>query len=656
MKVKNIFKSYRRKQDIPNLKEDIKDALGIHSKKPKGFVLSRFKLQFGVLAVIMIFTLMIASLGNEDVIDDNNGPIVDNDLDNSNNGGGTSRLLSRRIEEMKSDSYTMTIYVQDKAIYAYKMEEKRIEIHYFFDGTDEKLTFFIDLNKTPFPYLYSNYDGINWIQTLEDMAVLDQGYLFAMNWLDPSVIEDDWFEFDETKQTYSLKEIFKDSLFENSNLPVRNFEDVHITMEEDVLSITIKGEGYYEIYNYSNRYAIVYSNIGSTEVNFPIGAINTTEDMIDSVFGSLEVYENNYHYTFILTDVDNNMQTDRLYYGARFNDTHIKKKDTEDTYYLSKTEDAYVEVVFENYTYTKSILTEEVYQEALKEHVMINISNISKAWFDQETMVLRPYIGVSYRILDEYYDSLIQIKLDGDITINDAYIGFMQQYTGFSLNISIAFEIDLRPYIITYTIHGINQVAEFEEPKTLGPELFLSTMVEEALNSKQYEIYQYMTVEENRQWILRLVRDDFTYLYTESKIESTYQTFMYGFEDNTYQVIRIVENNPYDAEVIDEQTYIDDLKRVLWIDLSKVLDVLIENDVKDDMLFNMREEAYEKIVSETILEQYSFISASITKHVRLAFDSFFTVTLTLLSKDTNQVTTLEIEYVDVGKVTLEFIE
>jgi len=654
MKVKNIFKSYRKNTEIPNLKEDIKDALGIKSKKQKGFVLSRYKLQFGVTCAIVLLGVILFNQG--EITSDPNtiGPVIDNDTNNSNNGGGTIRLLSRTIEEMTNESYTLTIFIQDQAVYAFKIEETRIEILYFFDGTDETLTYFVDLKNETFPNFYSNYDGADWIKTVEDIAILEQGYLFPMRWLDPSIIEDDWFEFDETKQTYILKEEFKESAFENSNFPLLNFEDVHITMKDDNLSILVKGKGE-RIEDVSSQYLVVYSNIGKTEVNLPTNILETSDNMAEAVLNIFDTYENNYSFTYILT---NETTLDEFfYYGSRYNDTWLKiDAYSGDTTYLSKIEDTFKQVLYSNNTYETSELTEASYEEALKSFLVIQTSSITKDWVDENTIANRLYVGASNRIFDAYYDNFIQINLGNNVNIRDIYIGFVRSlFSGTSLNISISLDINLIPYTLTYSIYGFNQVLELDEPKPIEY-ISLDAIIQLAANSSQYVLNQYLSDENQRYLVTNLYKDKLTYIVTESLNGSTNQIKMYGFEDNNYQVIDVLDNNTLVKSVIDEQTYMSEIEKAIWLDLSKLLNVLIVYNSSYLSYLEFTEEDYLNMASKTIIETYNFISGQveIINRNRYGSEYILFVKLTLLSKETNEEVILELEYSDIGEVNLVF--
>lgn len=657
MKVKNIFKSYRKNTEIPNLKEDIKDALGIKSKKQKGFVLSRYKLQFGVTCAIVLLGVILFNQG--EITSDPNtiGPVIDNDTNNSNNGGGTIRLLSRTIEEMTNESYTLTIFIQDQAVYAFKIEETRIEILYFFDGTDETLTYFVDLKNETFPNFYSNYDSANWIKTVEDISILEQGYLFPMRWLDPSIIEDDWFEFDETKQTYILKEEFKESAFENSNFPLLNFEDVHITMKDDNLSILVKGMGE-GIEDVSSQYLVVYSNIGKTEVNLPTNILETSDNMAEAVLNIFDTYENNYSFTYILT---NETTLDEFfYYGSRYNDTWLKiDAYSGDTTYLSKIEDTFKQVLYSNNTYETSELTEASYEEALKSFLVIQTSSITKDWVDENTIANRLYVGASNRIFDAYYDNFIQINLGNNVNIRDIYIGFVRSlFRGTSLNISISLDINLVPHTLTYSIYGFNQVLEIEEPKNSldNPNplesISLEALIELASNANQYALNQYKLIENVRYWVTYLYKDQLTVIVTETLNTSINQIKTYGFEDNKYQVI----DNTLLTRVIDEQTYMNDLDKVIWIDLSKLLNVLIDSNYSYLSFLEFTEEDYLNMASKTIIDTFTFVSGQVSViHSSLdGSDYYIIVEITVLSKETNEETILLLEYSDIGEVNLVF--
>jgi hypothetical protein len=654
MKVKKLFKSYRKNTKIPNLKEDIKYALGIHSKRTKAFVLSRYKLQFSVMSAIVLLGVIL--FNQVEITSDPNtsGPVVNNDTNNSNNGGGTIRLLSRTIEEMTNESYTLTIFIQDQAVYAFKIEETRIEILYFFDGTDETLTYFVDLKNETFPNFYSNYDGANWIKTVEDISILEQGYLFPMRWLDPSIIEDDWFEFDETKQTYILKEAFKERAFENSSFPLLNFEDVHITMKDDNLSILVKGmEDHNE--DVSSQYLVVYSNIGKTNVNLPTNILATSDNMVEAVLNIFDTYENNYSFTYILTN--ENTLDESYYYGSRYNDTWLKiDAYTSDTTYLSKIENTFKQVLYSNNTYKTSELTEGSYEEAIKSFSVIQTSSITKDWVDENTIANRLYVGASNRIFDAYYDNFIQINLGNNVNIRDIYIGFVRSlFSGTSLNISISLDINLIPYTLTYSIYGFNQVLELDEPKPIEY-ISLDAIIQLAANSSQYVLNQYLSDENQRYLVTNLYKDKLTYIVTESLNGSTNQIKMYGFEDNNYQVIDVLDNNTLVKSVIDEQTYMSEIEKAIWLDLSKLLNVLIVYNSSYLSYLEFTEEDYLNMASKTIIETYNFISGQveIINRNRYGSEYILFVKLTLLSKETNEEVILELEYSDIGEVNLVF--
>jgi hypothetical protein len=345
-----------------------------------------------------------------------------------------------------------------------------------------------------------------------------------------------------------------------------------------------------------------------------------------------------------------------FFYGSRYNDTWIKKDAyLGDTTYLSKNENTFKQVVYSNDTYETSELTEASYEEALKSFLVVSASNITKDWVDQTDIENRLYVGVSYRIFDAYYGDFIQINLGNNVTIRDVYIGFVRSiYSYTTLNISISVDIDLVPHTLTYSMYGFNQIDGLEEPKPLES-ISLETLIQLASFAEQYASNQYKTIEDVRYWVTKLYRDKTTYLFIESLETSTYQTKMYGFEDDNYQVIDGLENNTSETRVIDEQTYIDDLEKVVWLDLSKLLNVLIASNSSDLSLIQLSEEDFLNIVSQTIIDTYTFVIGQVTIFNGGQYENnyFFFVELILLSKETNVETTLEVEYSDIGEVTLD---
>lgn len=653
MNIKKIIKANHQKSDIPQLQEEIKHVLGIQDKPKRVVFKKRFTLQ---LITTLVVILSVTVLGSSFFINPqapNTPPIVDNEENNGNNN--TISLLSQVIENMKSNSYTLTIAVYGEAMYAYKMDDTRIEINYFFSGTDDKLQYFIDLENEAFPDFYTNYDGVTWVQTVVDGSMLSDGYLFPMDWLDPTVIEDEWFEFDEEKSTYILKESFKETLYANSNLPLLDLQDVHVTMNaSNDLIFTVKGQDD-EIENYLNEFTITYSSIGSTDVNLPENIVETSDDAMDMVLDALVTFENNQYYAFKLNQKDG--LTELGFFGTRQGDAILKTDLFSDTQtFVNQVNDTYYQVALNELGYTKTTITASVYNDFVDAYYPINLEGFSKDWFDLEAPTSSGDIGISYPIFEAYYDTLLNINLDGDVTILDAYVGFNQSYyQGMSLDLSMTLDINGIEYTLIYNVYGFNQVDYNFEPASIGDEVSLFEMLQLAIETKQYVLNQYI-VEEQRRWTLQLYRDNMNYLFTESLSTSTYRYDTYGYVDDQYVVIRDLTNGDYQTEVIDQETYERELNEVSWIHLDLLPQSFLEQLDPSLSQFDITEDLFKTIASTKLQAEHTFVSGQFKVVYGFSSNPVFSVTLELINIETNLKVYLESEYMSFGHVTLEFPE
>lgn len=650
MSIKKIIKANRQKSDIPQLQEEIKHVLGIQDKQKRIVFKKRFTLQ---LITTLIVILSVTVLGSSFFINPqapNTPPIVDNEENNGNNN--TIILLSQVIENMKSNSYTLSIAVYDEPMYTYKMDDTRIEINYFFSGTDYQLTYYIDLENEDFPKLYYFYDDVSWIQTVEQRSVLLEGYLFAMNWLDPTIIEDDWFEFDETLSTYILKDSFKEVLYANSNLPLLDLQDVHVTMNEsNDLIFTLKGQDN-EIDDFINEFTIIYSNIGSTSVAIPEIALDESNNIIDLALNTLETYETNQYYSF---SIQANGVTEFGFYGTRLGDTILKTgMFTGPLVYMDKmADDTFIQVLFIEDDYVKSTISEATYNQGLSDYYPINIGGFSKEWFDINAPTSN--MGLSYLIYDTYYDTLLNIDLGENATVVEAYVAFKQAQLEFLITVDIEGE----KHTVKYSLHGFGEVYSIMEPQPFGPKISLLEMIQAAIETKQYVLNQYI-IDQNytnnglKTWIMQLLRDDMTYVVMGLNSSVSYRYDMYGFVNDQYVTIKDLTNPDFVIEVIDLETYETELNDVFQIQLDLIPASFIEQLDSSQVSFEITESLFETIASTKFQSEHTFVSGQFKVVNGFLSEPMFSVTLQLINKETNLSVTIESLYSSVGIVILEF--
>ena len=580
----------------------------------------------------------------------------------TNSSFNSRRPVSEMMATISNTSYTLTLKIDGVNVYEYSVDQPLIDITYYDVYADYESRYFVNLSNINAPKLYEGYEDNNWfVSPANPNEILS--LLSPLSFIDPSLIQDDWFIWNESMDGYGLNEIYLDDLFENS--PLNGVENLSIWMTNTGnLIIQIGGRmGENEVEQIGIE--LIYSDVGTTEVTLPTSIIDLRTTAIDDL---LRGSTNHTYQMFFssLTEATNALPS--IYqYGERNGDTFRTNTYTYDgnggTYfdkYVSPSNDQYTEISGFNQNYSQFSLDELAYQEALKAFYPTNILALEESWFDIENETYLSSYGVTaFPIEALYYEDLINASFVSAPTILQAFVGIEQAFytwSGAVISLYITIEINSLPYQLNFQISSFNRVESVYVPMTSSIENNLFESLSVAVSTSSYFLQQYQLDATNTDTIdLQAVRSGDNYQVFSYTNEGYLDVDYYGVEGDQYvQFSYVYMVGDYEKSLINEETYRKEVLESQWIDLEKINQDDIEPVINEPGVYQLNLQNNASIFSSSFEEEYQI------NEIRIYYSNLdvglpmIVFEIKAIDRATNQPMTLEARYSYLGLTDVVF--
>lgn len=563
---------------------------------------------------IGLFSLIIlASCGGigSSFVSSNSSSVSTSTTNSATSSTATRRSVNEMISQLNEKSYTLDLVMEGFGVLSFAVDQPLYQVTYTFDDGELVSEYFVDLTNDFAPVLYGSLGGGTWRTSLSDSYSLTMGLLSPLMFVDPTLIQDSWFDWNSETDLYVLNPQYLDELFQNS--PLLGVEDLMVSMNADN-EITITLGGVMGDVSAGNvLYTLIYSDIGSTEVTLPT---NTTSIAGDFFF-ELLTNATNHYYDFYVTPVGGT--TEIVSFGSRLDDTfllssmngfqgEIVSGFNQDYYSIEAGQFIQIQNSATGYAY--SLINETEYNKALNDFYPIAIFDITEAWLDLENS---SGLG-GYPIKQEFVNLLLNIDLGQQPTNIEASIFFEESFwSGLSVNVNLLFDLGNEAYQANFRLHSVNLLTSIHPPINRGTTLTLEAMLAIATQTNSYYVEQKI-VDENGLVIsfdYASYRDGDNYLLFGVSSQGFWRyDYFIKQEDNFIKYIYNFNTSSFVRSVIDEATYQAEVIDAAWLRLENFSLDFIESESSSNT-YTLTTDAWLSLLGDQVLDQYTITSGTI---------------------------------------------
>ena len=528
----------------------------------------------------------------------------------------TSLNIRRPVSEMMAtldNTYTLNMVVDGLTIYEYAVAQPLIHITYFDVYMSYETQYFVDLTNAESPSLIQRYEDSTWYgSTVNPYELLS--LLSPLSFIDPNLIEDDWFVWDETMEGYGLEETYLPALFENS--PLQGVDNLSIWMTTSgELVIQLGGHMDENPLDYVGI-QLVYSRIGTTTVTMPTDVLDVTTTVIDDLIQ--DSTNHRFQMTFSSTSDDPAAFPFQFQQGERSGETfktslytyNLLNEDIFIDTYVSPSNDAYIKLVGTHQGYTQTTLDASGYEEALAAFYPINFLSLEESWLDLENMSYIESHGVdAYPIRDGFLDNLMNLPFNDPITDLQAFVRIDQSiyaWQGVIINFYLTLNINDLPYELFFQVSGFNRVDPIYIPYTTSIQTSLEDSLALAVGTSSYFVQQFR-IDQDESYVIDLqtVRagDDYQlFTYTNEGYLDTEYT---GREGDGYVRYTFQFNQrDYVKTSIDIDTYRSITTDPQWLILDNILPGTYEPILNEPGRYDFDIDANVAAFAPSLTDQY----------------------------------------------------
>jgi hypothetical protein len=495
----------------------------------------------------------------------------------NSSGINVRRPVSQMMASL-DDTYTLNFLVDGLTIYEYEVAQPIIRIAYNLSFSEVN-EYYVDLTKTESPRLYQRYEDNTWYASTGNAYEI-MSLLSPLNFIDPNIVEDEWFTWNETMSGYQLDETFIPNLFENSPLAGVENLSIWMTLSGDLV-IELGGRMVDENPNDFVSMQLIYSRIGGTSVTLPTNVINVQTSVIDDLLQD----STNHRYEFSFSPLSEDLSSLPFIYqygerdGGTFRTTVYTYDLNGGAYvetYTQPTIDAYIQIVSTDQGYLQNTLDESEYQSALTSFYPINVLPLREAWLDLgNPQFIEAYGMEAYPILPAYLDNLINLPIEGTLSNMEAFAFIGQTiniWLGVTIRVILNFEINNLPYQIYFQIASFDRIDSIYIPSTPYVQTTLEESLATAVGTASYFLEQtHIKADGTRQNNLQLVRAGNDYQRFDFTKEGYLDIVYAGKENNSYFQYKYQYNQgKYVKSSIDQATYQSLMIEPQWLQLDYI--------------------------------------------------------------------------------------
>lgn len=569
--------------------------------------------QKNLLNIGLFSLLILASCGGigSSFVSSNSSSISTSTSISTTSTTATRRSVNEMISQLNEKSYTLDLVMEGFGVLSFAVDQPLYQVTYTFDDRELVSEYFVDLTNDFAPVLYESLGGGTWRTSLSDSYSLTMGLLSPLMFVDPTLIQDSWFDWNSETDLYVLNPQYLDELFQNS--PLLGVEDLMVSMNADN-EITITLGGVMGDVSAGNvLYTLIYSDIGSTEVTLPTNATSIAGDF----FFELSTNATNHYYDFYVTPVGGT--TEIVSFGSRLDDTfllssmnglqgEIVSGFNQDYYSIEAGQFIQIQNSATGYAY--NLINETEYNQALNDFYPIAIFDITEAWLDLENS--SGFGG--YPIKQEFVNLLLNIDLGQQPTNIEASIFFEESFwSGLSVNVNLLFDLGNEAYQANFRLHSVNLLTSIHPPVNRGIALTLEAMLAIATQTNSYYVEQKI-VDENGLVIsfdYASYRDGDNYLLFGVSSQGFWRyDYFIKQEDNFIKYIYNFNTSSFVRSVIDEATYQAEVIDAAWLRLENFSLDFIESESSSNT-YTLTTDAWLSLLGDQVLNQYTITSGTI---------------------------------------------
>lgn len=658
MKEKHILKSIKKvvlhttPKHLPFLEKEI-----FVRRKPRFWQI----IPVATLAASAIVIALVSTSATPSELNNSSSTATPSEVNSS--GPNVRRPISEMMATL-DNTYTLNMVVDGLTIYEYAVAQPLIHITYFDVYMSYETQYFVDLTNADSPTLFQRYEESNWYGSTANTNEL-LSLLSPLSFIDPTLIEDDWFVWDETMEGYGLDETYLTALFENS--PLQGVDNLSIWMTASgELVIQLGGHMDENPLDYVGI-QLVYSRIGSTSVTLPTDVVDVTTTVIDDLLQ--DSTNHRFQLTFSSLSDDPEALPFQWQQGERSGETFKTSLYTYDDdfnegfiidTYVTPSNDAYIELVGTHQAYTQTVLDASGYQEALQEFYPVNFLSLEESWLDLENMSYLESFGVeAYPIRTEFVDNLINIPFNDPVTDVQAFVEINQTiyaWQGVVINFHLTFDINDVPYQIFFQVSSFNRVDSIYIPYNTTIQTNLEDSLALAVGTSSYFLQQFRIDEDVNYAIdLQTVRagDDYQLItYTnEGYLDMEYT----GREGDGYVLYTFQYNQrDYVKTSIDVDTYRSITTDPQWLILENILPGTYEPILNEPGRYDFDIDANAAAFAPSLTDQYQINDVIINYTGHFVDSPIIEFQIDATDRNTNDAVRLQATYSYLGLTDIIF--
>jgi hypothetical protein len=657
MKEKHILKSIKKvvlhttPKHLPFLEKEI-----FVRRKPRFWQI----IPVATLAASAIVIALVSTSATPSEVNNSSSTATPSEVNSS--GPNIRRPVSEMMATL-DNTYTLNMVVDGLTIYEYAVAQPLIHITYFDVYMSYETQYFVDLTNAESPSLIQRYEDSTWYgSTVNPYELLS--LLSPLSFIDPNLIEDDWFVWDEAMDGYGLDETYLSVLFENS--PLQGVENLSIWM-------TASGELVIQLGGHMDEnpsdyvgIQLVYSRIGSTSVTLPTDVLDVTTTVIDDLIQ--DSTNHRFQMTFSSTSDDPAAFPFQFQQGERSGETfktslytyNLLNEDIFIDTYVSPSNDAYIKLVGTHQGYTQTTLDASGYEEALAAFYPINFLSLEESWLDLENMSYIESHGVdAYPIRDGFLDNLMNLPFNDPITDLQAFVRIDQSiyaWQGVIINFYLTLNINDLPYELFFQVSGFNRVDPIYIPYTTSIQTSLEDSLALAVGTSSYFLQQFRIDEDVNYAIdLQTVRagDDYQLItYTnEGYLDMEYT----GREGDGYVRYTFQYNQrDYVKTSIDIDTYRSITTDPQWLILDNILPGTYEPILNEPGRYDFDIDANVAAFAPSLTDQYQINDVIINYTGHFVDSPIIEFQIDATDRNTNDAVRLQATYSYLGLTDIIF--
>ena len=578
----------------------------------------------------------------------------------------SSLNIRRPVSEMMAtldNTYTLNMVVDGLTIYEYAVAQPLIHITYFDVYMSYETQYFVDLTNAESPSLIQRYEDSTWYgSTVNPYELLS--LLSPLSFIDPNLIEDDWFVWDEAMDGYGLDETYLSVLFENS--PLQGVENLSIWMTASgELVIQLGGHMDENPSDYMGI-QLVYSRIGTTTVTMPTDVLDVTTTVIDDLIQ--DSTNHRFQMTFSSTSDDPAAFPFQFQQGERSGETfktslytyNLLNEDIFIDTYVSPSNDAYIKLVGTHQGYTQTTLDASGYEEALAAFYPINFLSLEESWLDLENMSYIESHGVdAYPIRDGFLDNLMNLPFNDPITDLQAFVRIDQSiyaWQGVIINFYLTLNINDLPYELFFQVSGFNRVDPIYIPYTTSIQTSLEDSLALAVGTSSYFVQQFR-IDQDESYVIDLqtVRAGDNYQLFTYTNEGYLDTEYTGREGDGYVLYTFQYNQrDYVKTSIDIDTYRSITTDPQWLILDNILPGTYEPILNEPGRYDFDIDANVAAFAPSLTDQYQINDVIINYTGHFVDSPMIEFQINATDRNTNDAVRLQATYSYLGLTDIIF--